>query len=581
MSRSRLSAFTTPATNSPYEVYIYKELTNSANPRSGALVSTNTGTLSDAGYLTIPLATPVPVATGDVFSVVVKLTTPGYNAPIPIERAYSGYSSGATASPGQSFISSGGTNWTDTVTLSATENVCLKAYALSGTTLYSMSGTVRSGSAAGPAISGAHVSLAGKSVTTDSSGAFSITGIAAGTYVLSIAATGYSSYIDSSFAVNSDQSGLNFSLTPIYSMSGTVRSGSATGAVISGAHVSLAGKSATTNSSGAFSITGIAAGTYVLSIAATGYSNYTDNSFTVNSDLSGLNFYTTLAGSVIINNNSPYTKSRTVTLNLSSPAAKFMQFSNDGTVWSAWESFKTSRSWSIASGDGSKTVYIYFKDVAGEPSPVYSASIMLDTTAPVNGTLTPTQLVGNQIQLDWLGFSDATSGLASYKLVRGTTLPAASCTGATIATPAAVDPAEFIDTGSPGVNYFYRLCAVDKAGNVSSGATASAKAVPELTKPSGTIAINQGPLTNKAAVTFNLAASDASKVAAYCISNTDTCTAWTLVPTPVTPLSIPAKPWTLAAGADGNRTSMCGSGIYGAIYPIPPAPLQPLTKLPL
>lgn len=127
-------SFYNASTNSPYEVYIYKELTNLANPRSGALVSTNTGTLSDAGYLTIPLATPVPVATGDVFSVVVKLTTPGYNAPIPIERAYSGYSSGATASPGQSFISSGGTNWTDTVTLSATENVCLKAYALSGTT---------------------------------------------------------------------------------------------------------------------------------------------------------------------------------------------------------------------------------------------------------------------------------------------------------------------------------------------------------------------------------------------------------------------------------------------------------------
>jgi uncharacterized lipoprotein NlpE involved in copper resistance len=175
----------------------------------------------------------------------------------------------------------------------------------------------------------------------------------------------------------------------------------------------------------------------------------------------------------------------------------------------------------------------------------------------VNGTLTPTQLPGNQIKLDWTGFSDATSDMASYKLVRGTALPAASCTGATIFTPATADT-EYIDTDlslKGGVTYFYRLCAVDNAGNVSSGATASAKAVPELTKPSGcTVAINQGSITNKAAVTLNLAASDASKVAAYCISNTNTCTVWTTVPTPGTTLSIPAKPWTLAAGADGNRT---------------------------
>ena len=94
-----------------------------------------------------------------------------------------------------------------------------------------------------------------------------------------------------------------------------------------------------------------------------------------------------------------------------------------------------------------------------------------------------------------MGFSDATSGLASYKLIRGTALPAASCTGAAIATPAAVDTT-YLDTDTVlkgGVTYFYRLCAVDKARNVSSGATASAKAVPELTKPSGTVAINQAP----------------------------------------------------------------------------------------
>lgn len=451
--------------NSPYIVYVYKDLTNSANPQSGTLVSTDTGTLSDAGYLTIPLATPVPVTAGEVFSVVVKLTTPGYNAPIPVEYAYPGYSSGATASPGQSFISSGGSSWTDTFNVNSTENVCIKAYALSATATYSMSGTVRSGSAVGPAISGALVSLAGKSATTDSSGAFSITGIATGTYALSI--------------------------------------------------------------------------------AATGYSNYTDNSFTVNSDQSGLNFYTTLAGSVMINNDSPYTKSRTVTLNLSSPAAKFMRFSNDGTIWSAWESFKTSRSWSIASGDGSKRVYIYFKDVTGESSPVYSAAITLDTTKPTNGTLSLTKGI-KQIQLDWPGFFDL-SGIKKYSLFYSTLAVPAGCsgTGLTLASDTSIS---YTHTGlTAGKIYYYRVCAMDNAGNTTTGATASMKAASDLNPPTGSILINAGvPITNSTAVKLTLSATDDSgPVAKMCISNTNTCSSWVPYAT--------SKFWTLTAG-NGVKT---------------------------
>jgi len=408
--------------NAPYEVYVYKDLTNAADPRSGTLLSTETGTLADAGYLTIPLATPAPVATGDLFSVVVKLTTPGYNNyyPIPVEYDYSGYSSKATASPGQSFTSSAGTSWSDTTKTDSTMNVCIKAYALSGTT-YGMSGTLHAGGAAGPAIAGAQVSLAGKSTTTDSSGTFTITGIATGTYTLRIAAAGYSSYTDSSYAVNSDQSGLNFFLTPVYTMSGTVRSGNAAGRVISGAQVSLAGKSAVTNSSGAFSITGIAAGSYNLSIAATGYSNYTNSSYAVNSDQSGLLFYPTLAGSVIINKDSLYTKSRTVTLALSSPAAKSMRLGNDGSTWGTWTTYAKNKTYTLPLGDGVKTVFAQFRDAGGSISPPFSDSITLDTTKPTgsitisgNATSTPEPSVTLTLSADDHGGS----GVASMRFSR-------------------------------------------------------------------------------------------------------------------------------------------------------------------
>ena len=66
---------------------------------------------------------------------VVRLTTPGYYYPIPYEFPYSGYSSGATSSPGQSYISSAGTSWTDITSYTANANVCLKAFTIQGGTL--------------------------------------------------------------------------------------------------------------------------------------------------------------------------------------------------------------------------------------------------------------------------------------------------------------------------------------------------------------------------------------------------------------------------------------------------------------
>ncbi len=146
-----------------------------------------------------------------------------------------------------------------------------------------------------------------------------------------------------------------------------------------------------------------------------------------------------------------YTNKAAVKLNLTASddtnvAAYCISNTNTCTTWTKLAtpvtpfSTTTVLPWTLAAGaDGNRTVNVWYKDVWGNVSAPASATIMLDTKAPVNGTLTPTQLAGNQIQLDWAGFSDATSGMASYKLVRGTTLPAASCTGAAIYTPAATD----------------------------------------------------------------------------------------------------------------------------------------------
>ena len=125
-------SFYTPVANSSYTAKVYTSV--QGTPTSGTLGGTTSGTIASAGYHTIHLTTPVPVASGSSFSVVVQAQTPNYNYPIPVEYAVTGYSGNAAAHPGESFISSNGTSWQDTTainsTTASTTTVCLKAFTL-------------------------------------------------------------------------------------------------------------------------------------------------------------------------------------------------------------------------------------------------------------------------------------------------------------------------------------------------------------------------------------------------------------------------------------------------------------------
>ena len=127
-------SFYTSAASSVYEIYVYTGVTAS-QPRSGTLaLGPITQTLVSPGYHTVVLPYTVPITNGQLFSVVVKLTTPGYDYPIPVEYALAGYSEKATANAGESFISSLGVTWSDITTAwNATANVCLKAFTTTST----------------------------------------------------------------------------------------------------------------------------------------------------------------------------------------------------------------------------------------------------------------------------------------------------------------------------------------------------------------------------------------------------------------------------------------------------------------
>ena len=100
-------------------------------------------------------------------------------------------------------------------------------------------------------------------------------------------------------------------------------------------------------------------------------------------------------GTIVINNNKPYTNTALVTLTLSakdsSSRVSQMQFSDDNITWSTPVKYARSKKWTLPQGDGTKTVYAKFSDKAGNWSIAYSDSITLDTQGPSITVTSPTE----------------------------------------------------------------------------------------------------------------------------------------------------------------------------------------------
>jgi hypothetical protein len=128
-------------------------------------------------------------------------------------------------------------------------------------------------------------------------------------------------------------------------------------------------------------------------------------------------------GSVTINNGGTYANSNSATLTLTAADATSgvfqVRFSNDG-VWDTepWEAPSTTKTWTLATGDGTRTVYYQVKDNAGLISTTYSDTITLDTvlpavsiTSPINGYETKS----STLTVTWTG-ADETSGISHYEI---------------------------------------------------------------------------------------------------------------------------------------------------------------------
>lgn len=248
-------------------------------------------------------------------------------------------------------------------------------------------------------------------------------------------------------------------------------------------------------------------------------------------------------GTIVINNNSQYTNSVSVSLILSAQdnaggsgmgTGAQMQFSNDNKTWSVAEAYATTKAWTLASGDGTKTVYVKYKDVAGNWSTPVSSTIILDTTAPATTISGVDGLWHNGSVTVTLAASDAGSGVNK------------TCYSTDGTNPTLVYTAPFTLTNAG--TYTIKYYSLDKAGNSEAIKTASNQVKIDTTAPSGSIQINNAAqYADSISVILSLSATDSdSGLNQMQFSNDNT--AWSA------PESYAVtKTWNLSLG-DGTKT---------------------------
>ncbi|MBI5100540.1 MAG: chitobiase/beta-hexosaminidase C-terminal domain-containing protein [Nitrospirae bacterium] len=202
-------------------------------------------------------------------------------------------------------------------------------------------------------------------------------------------------------------------------------------------------------------------------------------------------------GTITINSGAAATNSTSVTLALTCTDANGcaqMKFSDDNVGWSVEEGYATTKARTLGSGDGTKTIYVKFKDTVNNWSGAYSDAILLDTAAPVT-TASPAGGSYATAQTVTLSCSDtAGSGCGTRYYCTGE-----GCTPTTLYSSA-------LNISSTTTLRFY---SIDGANNNESVKTETY--VIDASAPTGTISINSGAVsTNATAVTLALTCADAN-----------------------------------------------------------------------
>nr|BFD59286.1 hypothetical protein CKG001_13930 [Bdellovibrio sp. CKG001] len=186
----------------------------------------------------------------------------------------------------------------------------------------------------------------------------------------------------------------------------------------------------------------------------------------------------------------------------------------------SWETCAASKSFTVSTGDGSKTVYAWSKDAVGNISPVSSGSMVLDQTAPVV-TLTSFNSAdfyvgGSTKDITWTA-SDAHLAATPVKIEYSTD---SGATWVTYRSATENDGTEawslpLVDSSQVRL----RLTVADSVGNPATVVFGAADFTIESTLPAvSAFSITQGAATSLQNIQINLAAtSQVTKISHFCI----------------------------------------------------------------
>jgi hypothetical protein len=205
-------------------------------------------------------------------------------------------------------------------------------------------------------------------------------------------------------------------------------------------------------------------------------------------------------GTITINGGVSYTNTIGVTLGLTcadtGSGCSQMEFSNDGTTWSAPASYVTTTAWNVSVGDGLKTVHARFLDGAGNLSTTVTSTITLDATAPVFSLVSPA--TNGFLNTPTIGYTLSemiSSGTVTFTWVSGA--PDSSHTYSMTA-PDMTASSHNVNTGLTLVNgavYDITFSATDTAGNFGSATVTNVTydttpAIVTLASPAGGSRVN-------------------------------------------------------------------------------------------
>ncbi len=314
---------------------------------------------------------------------------------------------------------------------------------------------------------------------------------------------------------------------------------------------------------------------YYVTVTAydTNYSSATDDSTTLTNENQTNGYESSYArekalgdtsaptgGSVSINSGAAYTTTATVTLALSATdnvgVTGYYVAENSSTPSlsaSAWNSVTSTTSYTgsashtLSSGDGNKTVYVWYKDAAGNISSLASDSITLDTTSPTVTITSPTSNATYSTTSATISLGGSASDMSGVNSVAWSNDTGGSGTagGTTSWNVSSIS----LSSGTNTIT----VTATDGAGNTGIDTIT----VSSDTAPTGTVTVNSNvAYTNSTLATLSLSATDNTGVAAYYVSassTTPSASASSWVPITSTAGYVADVPYTLSSG-DGTKT---------------------------